>query len=308
MKLLKLVPDHTDIHFIELRPYTYVISALLVFGSIALFLFNGLNYGIDFKGGVMIEIATEKPVELGPLRSGLDKLGLGDVSIQTFGEPRNLLLRFRGTTEQASNTKPVDLVKAKLAELVPGKIDYRRVETVGGKVGSELIVSGVMGLLLSMAAVVVYIWFRFEWQFGVAAIIALIHDVVSTIGLFALLGLEFNLTIIAALLTIVGYSLNDTVVVFDRARENLRKFRKMPLPELLNLTVNETLSRTIMTSGMTMTALLALLFFGGDVVRGFTIAMIWGIVTGTYSSIYVASPILLFTNIRREAEAVEVRP
>lgn len=308
MKLLKLVPEHTKIRFIELRPFTYVISALLVFGSIALFLVHGLNYGIDFKGGVMIEIATEKPVDLGKVRAGLDTLGLGEVSIQTFGQAQDLLIRFRGTTEQASNAKPVDLVKAKLAEIVPGKIDYRRVETVGGKVGSELVVSGIMGLLLSMAAVVVYIWFRFEWQFGVAAIIALVHDVVSTIGLFAVLGLEFNLTTIAALLTLVGYSLNDTVVVFDRVRENLRKFRKMPLPELLNLSVNETLSRTIMTSSMTLTALFALLFFGGDVVRGFTIAMIWGIFVGTYSSIYVASPILLFTNIRRETEAVVVTP
>jgi preprotein translocase subunit SecF len=308
MKLLKLVPDHTKIHFIELRYFTYVISSILVFGSIGLFLFKGLNYGIDFKGGVMIEIATEKPVDLAQLRHGLDTLGLGDVSIQTFGDARDLLIRFRGTTEQASDSKPVDLVKAKLAQIVPGTIDYRRVETVGGKVGSELVVSGVLGLVLAMAAVVVYIWFRFEWQFGIAAIIALIHDVASTIGLFAILGLEFNLTIVAALLTIVGYSLNDTVVVFDRVRENLRKFRKMPLPDLLNLSVNETLSRTIMTSGMTMTALLALLIFGGDVVRGFTAAMIWGIFVGTYSSIYVASPILLFTNIRREAEEVSNKP
>lgn len=308
MKLLKLVPDNTNIRFIELRYITYAISAILLLGSLFFFLTKGLNYGVDFKGGVMIEVGTQQPANLAQVRAGLNGLGLGDVSIQTFGGDKSLLIRFAAGKKEGSATAAVESVKTRLGTLIPGKLDYRRVETVGGKVGSEMIRDGVLGLLLSMAAVVVYIWFRFEWQFGIAAIVALVHDVGATVGLFALLGLEFNLTIVAALLTIVGYSLNDTVVVFDRVRENLRKFRKMPLPDLLNLSVNETLSRTIMTSGVTLISLIALLIFGGDVVRGFTAAMIWGIFVGTYSSVYVAAPILLFTNLRREAEEVAVRP
>ena len=300
MKLFRMVPDNTKIKFIEARYFAYVVSTIMILGSIVLFFTKGLNYGIDFKGGVMIQIQTEKAVNLPPLRSGLDSLGLGDVSIQTFGAPNALLIRFRGSKSEAKGTKQVDMVKAKIQQLIPGKVDFQQVQSIGGKVSKELVTSGILSLLLAMGAVVIYIWFRFEWQFGIAAIVALIHDVSATIGLFSLTGIEFNLSIIAALLTIVGYSLNDTVVVFDRVRENLRKYRKMPLPELLNLSVNDTLTRTIMTSTTTLLALSALLFFGGEVIRGFTAAMIWGIVVGTYSSIYVASPILMFTNVRRD--------
>ncbi len=308
MKLLKLVPDDTHIYFIRHRVIAYILSAVLILASLGLFFSKGLNYGIDFEGGVMIEIATEAPVNLGDLRTGLNGLGFGDVSIQTFGAPTDILIRFRGADNAEADNRAIVAVKAELAQMIPGEISYRRVETVGAKVSGELIMDGVLAVVLAIAAVLVYIWVRFEWQFGIAAVLSLVHDISITIGMFSLTGLEFNLSIIAALLAIVGYSLNDTVVVFDRIRENLMKFRKMPLDELLDLSINDTLTRTIMTSGTTLLALTALVVFGGEVIRGFTAAMIWGIFIGTYSSIFVASPLLLLTNVRREPEEVVDRP
>lgn len=308
MKLLKLVPDDTHVHFIRYRVFAYFLSAALILASLGMFFSKGLNYGIDFEGGVMIEIATVDPVNLGDLRTGLNGLGFGDVAIQTFGAPTDILIRFRGADNAEADNQAILAVKAELAKMIPGEISYRRVETVGAKVSGELIMDGVLAVVLAIAAVLVYIWVRFEWQFGMAAVLSLVHDISITIGMFSLTGLEFNLSIIAALLAIVGYSLNDTVVVFDRIRENLMKFRKMPLDELLDLSINDTLSRTIMTSGTTLLALTALVVFGGEVIRGFTAAMIWGIFIGTYSSIFVASPLLLLTNVRREPEEVIDRP
>jgi preprotein translocase SecF subunit len=304
---LKLVPDNTKIGFIGKRRIAYVLSGLAVIASITLFAIHGLNYGIDFRGGIMLEIATREPADLGAMRATLGKLKLGDVAIQEFGSPNDVLIRIErqpgDATAQNAAAKKVQTILS--GELGDG-VHYRRIEFVGPKVSSELIEKGILSVVLAVLAVLVYIWFRFEWQFGVGAVVALVHDVTLTIGFFSVTGLEFNLSIVAAILTIVGYSLNDTVVVYDRVRENLRKFKKMPLPELLDLSMNETLSRTIMTSLTTVLALLALLIFGGEVIRGFTAAMIWGIFVGTYSSIYIASPLLLFLKIERGGDGAPV--
>ncbi|RMF09988.1 MAG: protein translocase subunit SecF [Alphaproteobacteria bacterium] len=313
MKLLKLVPDQTNIKFIRLRWLAFALSTLLIVASIALFFARGLNYGIDFEGGILIEIKTEQAVDLGALRTALNGLGLGAVQIQQFGEPEDVLIRVQRQEGDASAQEAaVNLVKAKLSDIISGEISYRRVEFVGPKVSGELVRDGILSVTLALVAVLLYIWVRFEWQFGLGAVIALFHDVVITIGMFAITQLEFNLSIIAALLTIVGYSLNDTVVVYDRIRENLLKFRKMPIDELLDLSVNDTLSRTVTTSFTTLLALFALFIFGGEVIRGFTAAMIWGIFIGTYSSIFVAAPILLLINPREQggegASAVEGEP
>ncbi|MBW7837938.1 MAG: protein translocase subunit SecF, partial [Sphingomonadales bacterium] len=240
-------------------------------------------------------------VHLAPLRSGLNTLGLGDVAIQNFGSPQEVLIRIqRQAGEADAQAAAVEKVKAKVSEIIPGEVSYRRVEFVGPKVSGELVQVGVEAVLISLAAILVYIWFRFEWQFGLAAVITTFHDVMMTIGVFSLTGMQFDLTIIAALLAIVGYSLNDTVVVFDRIRENLRKYRKMDLRELIDLTINETLSRTTMTSFTTLLAVLALFIFGGEVIHGFAAAMIWGILLGTYSSIFVAAPLLPWLKVRRD--------
>ena len=307
---LRLIPEDTHIRFIKLRLAAFIFSGILAVLSIGLFFGKGLNYGIDFQGGTMIEIGTPEAADIGQIRSILSGLDLGSVQIQEFGADNDVLIRVQeqeGGDE--AQQEVVATVKTALDSAIEG-ISYRRVEVVGPKVSNELIWAGIEAVLAAVFAVLVYIWFRFEWQFSIGAVAALVHDVVLTIGVFSLLGLEFNLSIIAAILTIVGYSLNDTVVVFDRVRENLRKYKKMPLEELLDLSINETLSRTIMTSGTTLLALLALYFLGGEVIRGFTFAMIWGIVVGTYSSIFVASPILLQTGVKRDwsQEAAAARP
>jgi preprotein translocase SecF subunit len=297
-KPLKLVPDVTTWRFMAVHRIAMAASAALMLISVALFFGVGLNYGIDFKGGTLIEIkTTDGPADLGELRSKLNGLGLGDVQIQTFGAPDDVLIRVQ---EQAGGEKAqqavVDQVKGALGE----NVEYRRVEVVGPTVSQELIESGTLAVVLAIFGVLVYIWLRFEWQFSVGAVIALVHDVVLTIGMFSALQIEFGLPIIAAILTIVGYSLNDTVVVYDRIRENLRKYKKMPLPELIDLSVNDTLSRTVVTSVTTLIALLALYVLGGEVIRGFVFAMIWGVVIGTYSSIFVAAPLLLVLGVTRD--------
>jgi preprotein translocase SecF subunit len=338
---LKLIPDTTNIQFINKRVIAYGLSCLMVLASLGLFFSQGLNYGIDFRGGLMIEVGLRQMPSLDDLRSKLNALELGDVAIQEFEAGRDDVAAVLIRIEQQEGgdevqREAIDTVKAllrnefgtpyqiapdvSLAAMTPEEIDtmlgtelndvegsdvwtglsFRRVEVVGPEVSGELIEAGTLAVLLAVAAVLVYIWLRFEWQFGVGAVVALIHDVIITIGFFALTQLEFNLSIIAALLTIVGYSLNDTVVVYDRVRENLRKFRTVPLPELFNTSINETLSRTLMTSGTTLIALFALFFFGGEVIRGFTAAMIWGIFIGTYSSIFVAVPFLLLLDLKRE--------
>ncbi len=296
MRAFNLVPANTKIDFMSIRLFTFAFSALLVLASIGVFLVQGLNFGIDFKGGILIEARFDAPVDIASLRAKLARLDLGEVSLQEFGEPDDVLIRVqRQEGDEKAQIAAIEKVKAVLGE----DVEYRRTEFVGPKVGAELIRSGILAVVLAIIGILVYIWFRFELQFGVGAIIALIHDVISTIGIYSLLQLEFNLATVAAVLTIAGYSINDTVVVYDRVRENLRKYKKMDLAALLNRSINETLSRTSMTSLTTILALLALYIFGGPVIRGFSFALIWGVVIGTYSSIFVAAPLLLYLKLKR---------
>lgn len=299
--LLKLVPQDTDIKFIKARIVAYVFSAILMAASIGLYFTQGLNFGIDFKGGFLIEAHMEQPADLTELRSLTGGLGLGDVALQTLDEDNQILIRIE-YQEDRSLEEVVDLVHTTLEADYNDKVSFQRTEAVGAKVSGELIEAGVLSVLLAVGAVLFYIWIRFEWQFGLGAVIALVHDVILTVGMFSLTQMEFNLNIIAAILTIVGYSLNDTVVVYDRIRENLRKFRKMEMLELINFSLNETLTRTVMTSVTTLLALFALFYFGGAAIHGFTAAMIWGIFVGTYSSVFIASPVLLWFELRREPE------
>jgi len=297
-----LVPLDVNIQFIPRRTWFLAVSSLLVAVSVALFAIKGLNYGIDFKGGILIEVRTPAPADLAAIRGKLSGLGLGDVSLQGFGDPREVLIRVQ---RQEGDEKAQQAAVTKVKDSLGTGVEYRRTEFVGPQVSEELFWDGVLAVSLSMIGILIYVWFRFEWQFGLAAIVALLHDVLSTIGIFALLDMEFNLTTVAAILTIAGYSINDTVVVFDRIRENLRKFKKLPLPQLLNDSVNQTLSRTVITGGTTLAAVVALYALGGEVIRGFSFAIIWGILIGTYSSVCVASPLLLYLNIKRGGKVVE---
>lgn len=300
MMMLRIVPAGTNIQFINKRIVAMALSAFLVVGSLGIYMTKGLNLGIDFLGGIMLEVKTKGPSDIADLRSRVAGLGLGDISLQEFGEPDVVLIRVqRQDGGDNAQQEAVATVKTALGDAV---VEYRRTELVGPTVGAELQESAFLAVLAAIGAILLYIWFRFEWQFGVGAIIALAHDVITTIGLFSLFALEFNLSTVAAVLTIAGYSINDTVVVFDRVRENLRKYKKMPLTELFNRSINETLSRTVNTSLTTMLALLALFVFGGEVIRGFTIAMMWGICIGTYSSIALAVPMLLYLNVHRDGE------
>ena len=296
MSALNLIPANINLAFIPKRKIFMAFSALLVLASIFMFLGKGLNYGIDFKGGIMLEVRTEKAADIAEMRSILGSLGLGEVSLQEFGQPTDVLIRIqRQDGDEKAQQEAINKIKAILGT----SVEYRRTEFVGPKVSDELFWDGLMAVSLAIFAILIYIWFRFEWQFGFAAIFALSHDVITTIGIFALMGFEFNLSTVAAVLTIAGYSINDTVVVFDRVRENLRKYKKLPFSELLNNSINQTLSRTVITSVTTLLALLALYFLGGEVIRDFSFAMIWGVLIGTYSSIFLAVPILLNLNIKR---------
>lgn len=302
MKGFKLVPAETNINFIGQRFVAMIFSIMLVVASIGITINNGLNFGIDFTGGTLIELRTPETPDLQQLRTVLDELDLGAISIQEFGGETDLLVRLpqqegEAEAQQAAIQKVKDAIDGKYVENETG-VDYRRVEFVGPQVGEELKRAGGLAILFSLGGILAYIWLRFEWQFGVAAIVALAHDAIATIGLFALTQMEFNLSTVAAVLMIAGYSINDTVVVFDRIRENLRKYKKKLLPDLFNLSVNQMLSRTLMTSVTTMLALIALWSFGGEVIRGFVDALIFGILIGTYSSVFVASPVLLFFNVR----------
>ena len=298
MKGLRFIPSDTRIEFLRIRMATFILSGLLILASVGLFFTVGLNYGIDFRGGTLIEIRNKSgPVDLADVRAKISNLGLGDVQIQEFGAPTDVLIRIE---QQPGGEKEQQIAIGKVKATLGDSVEYRRVEVVGPTVSGELIQSGAIAVLVAIFSVLVYIWFRFEWQFSVGAVAALVHDVVLTIGLFCLLQIEFGLSIIAAILTIIGYSLNDTVVVFDRVRENLRKYKKLPMTDLLDLSINDTLSRTILTSVTTMIALLSLYIFGGQVIRGFTFAMIWGVIVGTYSSVFVASPLLLLLGVKRE--------
>ncbi|PTQ12371.1 protein translocase subunit SecF [Sphingomonas oleivorans] len=301
MRLLKLVPDNTNIDFLKWRFWAMGLSIALIIASVALVAVRGLNFGIDFEGGQLIRASFQQPVEIDELRSSIEPLGLGEATIQQFGSPRDVSIRLPLPEggEEAANRAADSVKRAIMAAHPDARFDA--VETVSGKVSGELIRTGALAIGLAMLAIAIYIWIRFEWQFGVGALFALFHDVVLTMGFFALTQLEFNLNVVAAILTIVGYSLNDTIVVYDRIRENLRKWRKMDITSLLNLSVNETLSRTIVTSLSMVIALGALLAFGGDVLFGFTAAMLLGIFVGTFSSIYVGAPILIWLRVSSQS-------
>lgn len=303
---LKLVPQETNWDFFARSRLWLGISAVLVVISFASFMIQGLNYGIDFRGGTSIRTESPNPVDVAAYRGALSALELGDVSITevfdpTFGPDQNVaMIRIQAQEgEESVSVEVVQKVQEALRAVDP-EIKFPSVESVGPKVSGELIQTAAIAVILAIAAVLVYIWLRFEWQFAVGAVAALVHDVVLTMGIFSELQIKFDLAIIAALLTIVGYSLNDTVVVFDRVRENLRKYKKKDLREVLNLSINETLSRTVMTSVTTLLALISLYALGGDVIRGFVFAMIWGVIVGTYSSIFVASAILLWLGVKRD--------
>lgn len=299
MRGLRLVPGDINLKFISRRKIFFVFSVLLMISSISLYLKNGLNYGIDFKGGILIEIKTlNGPANVKAMRSNLSGLEVGEIGLQEFGAPNEVLIRIQA---QEGGEKAQQLAIGKVKQVMGNGIEYRRTEFVGPKISDELFWNGIYAVSAAIAAILVYIWFRFEWQFGIGAVLALVHDVVSTIGIFALFGLEFNLSTVAAILTIAGYSINDTVVVFDRVRENLRRYKTLPFSELLNKSVNETLSRTVMTSVTTLLALTALYVLGGEVISGFSFAMIWGVLVGTYSSICLAVPVLLYMKIERRS-------
>ncbi len=290
------------IDFMGLHRLGFALSALLTLGSIVLFLVQGLNYGIDFSGGTLIEVRTPGPADLARMRGTLDGLGLGEVSLQGFGGPDDVLIR---VARQPGDDKAQMQAVAKVKAALPPELDYRRTEVVGPKVGGELIQAGVIATVLALVAIALYVWLRFEWPFGVGAMLSTLHDTITTVGLFSLLQIEFNLTTLAAILTIAGYSVNDTVVIYDRMRETLRKYKTMDFRALINKSLNETLSRTILTVSTVALAVLSLLIFGGEVLRGFSIAMLWGIVVGTYSSLFIAAPILYYIRPRRASRAKE---
>ncbi len=303
---LRLVKQNTNFDFFKRWKLWLGISGLMMVVAFASFMIQGLNFGIDFRGGTTIRTESAQPVDIGVYRDAIAVLELGDVSITevfdpTFEDDQNVaMIRIQAQDGQEAVT--VDIISAVEAALqsVRPDIQFISVESVGPKVSGELIQTAVIAVVLAIGAVLIYIWLRFEWQFAAGAVLALVHDVILTIGVFSELQIRFDLAIIAALLTIVGYSLNDTVVVFDRVRENLRKYKKKPLAEVLNISINETLSRTFMTSVTTLLALIALFVLGGDVIRGFVFAMIWGVIVGTYSSIFVASAALLYLGVKRD--------
>ena len=275
-----------------------IASIVFVICSILLLAFKGLNYGIDFKGGTLIELrSNDSNVTVSKIRSTLLNMNLGDVSVKKFGNDNDFLIKFE---KKDNNLTVIENIKDNLSKNVSFDFNFRRVESVGTKVSSELLKSGIIAILVSLGAMLMYIWIRFEWQFSVGAILALFHDVILTLGIFSLFSLEINLSIVAAVLTIVGYSMNDTVVIFDRVRENLKKFSDIKIFELTNISINETLSRTIITSITTLLALLSIFFLGGEILKGFSLAMILGVVFGTYSSIYIANPILVLFKVSQK--------
>ena len=274
-----------------------VLSVLLVVTSLFFLVFKGLNFGIDFKGGTLIELrSSDNKINVASLRDNLNQMDLGDVSVKNFGNEKDFLIKF----ENNSNKNIIEEIKVNLDKSFGNNFNFRRVENVGPKVSSELLKSGVIAISVALLLMLIYIWIRFEWQFSLGAIFALFHDVIVTLGLFSLLSLEINLSIIAAVLTIVGYSMNDTVVIFDRVRENLRKYSDIKIFELTNISINETLSRTLITSITTLLALLSIFFFGGEILKGFSLAMIFGVIFGTYSSIYIANTVLVRLNVSQK--------
>lgn len=308
--LIKLLPVKTNFQFVKFAKYAAILSAIAVIASLgrALVPFEppcgGLNCGIDFKGGTVLELSTApKAVDLATARAALERMDLGDVQVQAFGSAGQAMVRFQ-TPAGASPAQTVDRVKATLSQAL-GKVTFVRTDVVGPKVSGELFNAGLLALLLSIGLMLVYIWFRFELQFGIGAVVALFHDVFLTFGIIAFARLEFSLTTVAAILTVIGYSMNDTVVVFDRLRENLRKYKRMPLREVIDLSINETLSRTVITGVTALLALGGLAVFGGPTLFGMSIVLMFGIIIGTYSSIYVAAPVILLWGVKRQDEPAE---
>ena len=295
MKTIKLIKHNTNIQFLKFKKATLIMSITICFFSIFSLFLNGLNFGIDFKGGTLIEVSSENSINISNVRSVLSSLNLGDVQIQNFGSEKNILIRIEASSSE-NNSSTLSKITNQL--ILFGKI--QRTEVVGPKISSELIQKGILAILSAVGLMLFYIWIRFEWQFSLGAVLALIHDVIITIGIFSFFQIEFNLSIIAALLTIIGYSMNDTVVVYDRIRENLRKYKKQDLYDLINISINQTLSRTVLTSFTTLLALFSLYIFGGQVIKGFTLAMIIGVFIGTYSSTFIASQLLHILGVKRD--------
>ncbi|BEV47297.1 protein translocase subunit SecF [Afipia carboxidovorans] len=304
---LRVVPDETTFHFMNFRRFSFPISAVLSIAAITLYFTHGLNFGIDFKGGTLVEIQERSgPADIAKLRADLGNLGLGDVQLQQFGGPSNVLIRI---AEQpggdAAQQEAVQKVRATLGD----GVEYRRVEVVGPRVSGELLAYGTLGLMLAICGILIYLWFRFEWQFALGAMVANVHDIVLTIGFMSITQIDFDLTSIAALLTILGYSLNDTVVIYDRIRELLRRYKKMPMEDLLNQSINSTLSRSIITHVTVTLALLALFLFGGKAIHSFTATMMFGVVlVGTYTSIFIAAPMLIYLGVGTHRKGITGEP
>jgi len=297
VRLLRIVPDDTKFDFMRFRRISFPISAMMSIIAISLYFFHGLNFGIDFRGGTLIEIQTKsgQPADLAKMRASLSALDLGEVQLQQFGSPDDVLIRI---AEQPGGDAAQQAAVTKARGALGNDVNYRRVEVVGPRVSGELLSYGVIGLMLAIFCILIYLWFRFEWQFALGAMIANVHDIVLTIGFMSLTRIDFDLTSIAALLTILGYSLNDTVVIYDRIREMLRRYKRMPMPELLNGSVNQTLSRSVITHLTVSLALLSLLLFGGQAIHSFAATMMFGVVlVGTYTSVFIASPILIYLGV-----------
>jgi preprotein translocase subunit SecF len=308
VRLLRIVPDDTKFDFTRFRRISFPISALLSIVAIALYFMIGLNFGIDFRGGTLLEVQSKGgPADLASMRATLSTLNLGDVQLQQFGTPNDVLIRI---AQQPGGEGAQQAAVQSVRQALGDKVEYRRVEVVGPRVSGELLSMGIIGLFFAIGGILVYLWFRFEWQFALGAMVANVHDLVLTLGFMSLFQIDFDLTSIAALLTILGYSLNDTVVIYDRIRETLRRYKKLPMPELLNYAINSTLSRSIITHVTVSLSLLALLLFGGHAIHSFTATMMFGVVlVGTYTSIFIAAPILIYLGVgTNRAEATEDDP
>ncbi len=298
MSSIRWIKKDLKVDFLRVKNIATIISVLAIISSLFFLFYKNLNFGIDFKGGTLIEIKKDKELSIAEIRNQLSELNIGDIQIQTFGSDDIILIRIENSTNLVVNAdmSSIELIRSKLGN----DVIIQRTEIVGPKVSSELIQKGIIAIIIAVFLMLFYIWVRFEWQFSIGAVTALIHDVMITMGIFSLLQIEFNLSIIAALLTIIGYSMNDTVVVYDRIRENLRKYKQMNIFDLINQSLNETMSRTLLTSVTTLLALFSLYFLGGEVLKGFTLAMIIGVFIGTYSSVFIASQIILYLNVKRD--------
>jgi len=303
--MLRLFPTRPNFDFMGKRWLGFGFSIIATIASLVLVFHKDLNMGIDFTGGILMEVHSGEPVDLHALRETLGGQGFGEISLQNIGGPNDVMIRIQ-VSKDADQAKTVEKVKGLIAQVLTTGVDYRKIDYVGPTVGEELIMNGILAVLFSFLSIMVYVWFRFEWQYGLGAVLALIHDAILVLGFFAVTKFEFGLTAIAAILTIVGYSINDSVVIYDRIRENMRRYKKMPVFELLNVSINETLSRTILTASTTLLAALALALFGGEVIHGFSWAMVFGVIMGTYSSIFISAPLLIYLNIR--AEPMEKAP